>query len=176
MAVLVDIYEDILTKAREKLPGFLTFNVWNNQTNYEADGKYPAYPKPALFVECVKNPDIGALPDGVSASDVAIVFHIVDEFYQADGVEFERNLRVMRLCNDVQQAFTLHKPPGCGHLVLFNEAQDQDHTQIYEYVLGFVAHFIDTAGQPVRLNATMPADLQATVMFSDPKNYIIPKP
>lgn len=171
--VLVDVYRDILTKARADASGFQTINVWNNQTKYERDGDYPNFAKPALFVEVVKNPDIGALPGGVSSADVAVIFHVVHEFVNA-GSDFEQNLAVFDLVNQVQKVFTLYKAPGCGPMVLFNETQDQEHTQIYEYMVGFVAHFIDTAGMPDKLDATMPAELQQTAIFVQPKNYIIP--
>lgn len=172
MAELVEVYNDILAKVRAEMPDFKTVNVWNNQTRYEQDAVYVGYAKPALFVEVVKNPDIGPLPRGVSASDVAIMFHVVHEFVN-DGANFEQNLAVFELTKKVLQAFTLYKAPGCGPMALFSEMQDQEHTQIYEYVLGFVTHFIDTTALIGGVDETMP-DVHVTATFVDPKNYIIP--
>lgn len=173
MAELVEVYRDILTKIRAELPGFLTVNVWNNQTKQEADGQYIGYPKPALFIEVIKDPEIGALPQGVSSSDVGVIFHIVHEFTN-DGDNFEQNLAVFDFTKQVLQAFTLYKAPGCGPMALVNEAQDQEHTQIYEYVLGFVAHFIDTTALIRGVDAVMPTEVIIGGTFIEPKNYIIP--
>lgn len=172
MAELVEVYRDILSKIRAEMPGFRTVNVWNNQTKFEKDGQYVGYDKPALFVEVVKNPEVEALPEGVSASDVGVIFHLVHEFVN-DGANFEQNLAVFDFTKQVLQAFTLYKAPGCGPMALANEGQDQEHTQIYEYVLGFVAHFIDTTALIGGTDAVLP-DAQVTAVFIEPKNYIIP--
>lgn len=177
MARRKDILTETMSKLRSDLPDFKTVRVWNGQVEQEKAGEYVAYAKPACFVQLIMNPDgWAALPEGVSSADAGIVFHIVHEYYDAQDGTFEQDLPVFDLADQIIEKFTLFKPSGCGPWAKVNEGQDENHTNIYEYQVGFLFHFIDTAGQTKTTPANIPNDVQLTATFVQPKNFIIPKP
>jgi hypothetical protein len=66
---------------------------------------------------------------------------------------------------------TLFKPSACGPMTLVTDTQDEDHTNIYEYLVGFVTHFLDDAGKVKTTEKAPPTDVQITAKFVEPKNY-----
>lgn len=166
---------DVMNRIRNELPAFKTIRIWNNQPKAEKDGQYVAYPKPACFVQVMTGAEWAALQGGNTASDLVMLFHIIHEYYDAADGTFEQDLPVFDLRDSVLAKFTLFKPSGCGPFSLVMDTQDEDHDNIYEYIVGFATHFIDTAGATQYITKQTPTNLQATVQFTDPKNYIIPK-
>ena len=161
-----------MQRIRNDFPQFQTVRIWNNQTRYNADGQYPDFAKPACFVEVLNGVSWDALPGGITSADLGFVFHIVHEYYDAQDGTFEQDLPVFQLRNAIVKAFTLYKPTGCGPMTLVTDEQDANHTNIYEYMVGFVTHFLDDTGAPTTIDATMPGTLEVNGQYVDPKNYI----
>lgn len=167
---------DVMTRISSQISDFKTIRIWNNQVRHNAEGQYPDYPKPACFVQVLSSVDFEALPGSVASADLGFVFHIVHEYYDANDGTFEQDLPVFDLRDKVLEAFTLFKPSGCGPMTLVTDTQDDDHTNIYEYQVGFVCHFLDNTAVPATQTKQPPTDIQITATFAPPKNYIIPNP
>lgn len=171
---------DIITKLREITVangegGTMTPNVriWNNQIKYESDGKLYDFPKPAFFVEVVNAVQFQTLAEGMQSADLGIRVHIVHEYYDAQDGTFEQDLVVFELRDQVRVKLMRYEPTACGPLVVINEEQDYEHTNIYHYVVDFVCHFIDSKGSPYDpartdlIDKDPPTDLELTVNAVD---------
>jgi hypothetical protein len=122
-------------------------------------------------VQVLSGAEWQALQGGVSSADLGFVFHIVHEYYDAQDGTFEQDLPVFDLRDSVSEKFTLFKPSACGTMTLVTDTQDENHTNIYEYLVGFVTHFLDDAGKVKTIEKAPPTDVQITAKYVDPKNY-----
>lgn len=170
--------EDILAKVRSMIsvddmtvPMFRTVRIWNNQTEHEHKGQYVDYPKPACFLEVLNDVAWGQLLEGESIADLGFVFHIIHEYYDDQGGNFEQDLPVFDLRDAINKSFMLYKPPGCSHMMKASETMDYDHDNIYHMLVGFVSSFVDDTGAKTPLVKTPPTGMDLTAVFIDPKNY-----
>jgi hypothetical protein len=173
MAGIKDPLVDILNRVKSQLPQFQTVRVWNNQTDHEQDGDYVAYGKPACFVEVVTDVTWEALLEGFSTADIGVRFHLVHEYYDDQAGNFEQDLVIFDLRDQIIAAFTLYMPPGCGSLMKVNEVQDFDHNNVYHYIVEFVCSFVDSKGTKTYQETTPPTAAEVQAVFIDPKNYTI---
>jgi hypothetical protein len=164
---------DILNRVKSQLPLFQTVRVWNNQTDHEREGEYVAYGKPACFVEVLTDVQWEPLGEGYSTADIGIKFHLVHEYYDDQGGNFEQDLVIFDLRDQAIAVFNLYKPPGCGHLMKVNEVQDFDHDNVYHYIVEFVCSFVDNKGAKTYQETTPPTAAEIQAVFIDPKNYTI---
>lgn len=130
------------------VPTVLHVNLWNNQIKDEDKGKIYDFPKPALFLEMIPHPQWEELGLGLQSADMGWRIHLAHEFYDDQNGNFERNIPVMLLRDDVKATLSLQWPTGCGPLVMRTEVQDPNHTNIYHYVMDFTCNFIDSKGSP----------------------------
>lgn len=142
-APMLDILNLMLT-----VPGVKHVNIWNNQIKDEDKGKIYDFAKPALFLEQIQHPAYEELGLGLQTADMGWRIHIAHEFYDDQDGNFERNIPVMYLRDDVVATLSHQWPTACGPLVKKTEAQDPNHTNIYHYVVDFVCNFIDSKGSP----------------------------
>lgn len=161
--------------------------VWNNQIRYEEEGKLYDFPKPACFVEIVSPVQFQVIGQGYRSADLAFRLHLCQEDYNTEGT-FEQDITIFDLRDLVIEAITGRKLSGCGPLDSTGEGLDYEHTNIYHYIVDFVANFTDVTGS--RLNPDMwdayqqttpPTDLEIdttveTAVSDKPGlGYVIPK-
>lgn len=144
MAGLKEAIQDLLTKCAA-IDGILHTAIWNNQLNYEEEGKLYDYPKPAIFIEA--NAEVWQpVGRGYSQSDMTISIHLLHEQYDATDGTFEQNLDVFDLIAGIIKVLSGYKPSQCSNLMKIGEKQDSAHTQTYHYIVTFACSIIDTAG------------------------------
>jgi len=155
--------------------------IWNNQIRFEADGSLYNFPKPAAFVEVVSPVTFETIGQGYQSADVGFMIHLATECFNEEGTQ-EQNLLIFDLRDAIRALLTGFRPTGCGPLNVATEQQDYEHTQVYHYILGFVANFTDTTGSKLDANhpdayvdSTPPTDLILQVSKTAPKNYLIPQ-
>lgn len=147
--------------------------IWNNQTKYEINGTLYNFPKPAFFLEIINNVSYQEIGKGFQSADIGFRIHIVTEFYDAQNGTMEQDLVIFDLRDKIKATLSLFEPTAVGPLVCVSEKQDEEHTNIVEWLLDFVANFIDSKGSPLDTNAgkyvdsTPPADLDLTANLVD---------
>jgi len=154
MAGIKEPLKDVLTQLaaiqvenRDNYTVPLFARVFNNQMQYEAEGKYQAYSKPAAFVEVVNNAVYQEIGKGYASCDLVFRVHLVHEFLNEETT-FEQDLGIFDLRDKVIVALSHYRPTGCGPLVRIAEAQQYDHDNVYVYVVEFMANFTDSKGSP----------------------------
>lgn len=156
MAGIKDCLQDILTQlttlqvvnqSGQTVP--LYARIFNNQVEYEAQGKGVAFPKPAAFVEIVTPATYQVIGQGYRDSDLSIRIHLVHEFMDAADGTFDQDLAIFDLRDQILVLLTKFTPAGCGPMNCMVESQSYTHTQIYEYILDFVCNFTDSKGSPL---------------------------
>jgi len=120
--------------------------IWNNQLNQIKDGKYPAVPCPAFFVEVVNDAVYENIGQYFRAADLSFRVHIVHEFYDAQDGTFEQDLLVFDLRDKVVANLSGFELTACGPLNVMTETQDYEHDNQYHYILDLACNFIDSIG------------------------------
>jgi hypothetical protein len=121
--------------------------VWNNQLRSEHEGKLYDFPKPAVFVEIISPVQYQEIGENFRNADLGINIHLVHEYFNDEG-NFEQDLLVFDLRDQIIALLSQYKPTGCGLMVCLNEQQDFDHDSIYHFIIGFVVNFTDSKGSP----------------------------
>lgn len=167
MAGIKDALVDVLTKLRtstvvngdgKTVTPYV--RVWNNQLDYDREGRIESFPKPAYFVELVSPQPYEIMGEGYRNTDLAIRIHIIHEFYNASDGTFEQDLPVFDNRDQLVELLTRYTPPGCGPLECMAESQDYQHDNLYHYMLDFIANFIDDKGRKKYILSTPPTDLE----------------
>ena len=127
----------------------LYVRVWNKQVKQELDGKTYDYPKPAAFLEVVSPATYEVMGQYYRNADISFRIHLVHEFYDTQDGTFEQDLAIFDLRDQVIALLSGYAPTGCGPLNCMVESQDDDHNNIYEYVLDFVTNFTDSKASPL---------------------------
>lgn len=122
--------------------------VWNNQVQYEDQGKLYDFPKPAAFLQVISPVTYQVMGQGYRNSDISFRVHLIHEFYNAEGT-FEQDLEIFDLRDAVIAILSGYAPAGCGPLNCMIEEQDDVHTNIYHMILDFVTNFTDSKGSPL---------------------------
>lgn len=148
--------------------------VWNNQIRYEADGQLYNFPKPAAFIEVISPATFETLGQGYQSSDIGFIIHLATECYNTEGTQ-EQNLVIFDLRDRVRALLTAYRPTNCGPLTVVTEQQDYEHTEVYHYIIGFVANFTDTTGSKLDANhpgkyieSTPPTTMILTLETNEP--------
>ncbi len=123
--------------------------VWNKQVRNEIEGKTYSYPKPAAFLEIISPATYQVIGQMYRNADISFRVHLVHEFYDAQDGTMEQDLAIFDLRDQVIALLTGYAPTGCGPLNCMVEGQDDDHDNVYEYLLDFVANFTDSKGSPL---------------------------
>lgn len=141
--------------------------IWNNQVQYDADGKLQPFRKPAFFVEVLNNQVYEILGQQFRSCDLTFKIHIVQEYYDAQDGTYEQDLLIYDLRDQVISNITAFEPTACGPMEAMAEVQDYEHTNIYHYVIDFVCNFTDSIGSKydpnhpeAYINSTPPTDLE----------------
>lgn len=146
--------------------------IWNNQLQYEKEGKLYDYPKPAAFLETMT--DVRYEQIGYQVNEMPIVFriHIIHEYYDAQDGTFEQDLVVFDIRDSVIRLLKGYRPSGCNELIHVTEMQDFDHDNLYHYMIDFTTSFQETTGTvfdtqktPHYIEKDPPTDGQITVTF-----------
>lgn len=118
--------------------------IWNNQMQLTQNGQLYDYPKPAAFVETLVPMfwEVMSGGMGVRNSEIGFNIHLIHEFYNQDGT-FEQNLPVFDLRDKVLIQLSGFQPMGCSGLMCIREEQDYDHNNLYHYIMGFIADYIE---------------------------------
>lgn len=148
--------QDILTKLAslqvtnkdgQSVP--LYSRIWNNQVQYEDQGKLYDFQKPAAFVQVISPATYQVMGQYYRNSDISFRIHLVHEFYDASDGTFEQDLEIFDLRDAVIALLSGYAPTGCGPLNCMVEEQDDTHTNIYHMLLDFVANFTDSKASPL---------------------------
>lgn len=153
--------------------------VWNNQLDYEKEGQLQNYPKPAFFLEVVSPAVFSVLGEGYRSCDINFRVHIVHEYMNSDGVEagnFEQDLAIFDLRDQVIELLTRHTPPGCGPMECMQESPDYAHDNLYHYVLDFITNFTDGAGRKRYVMKEPPTALELTVATENQNQTVLLQP
>lgn len=162
MPGIKDCLQDILTQLTtlqvvnqdgQTVP--LYARIWNNQVEYEAQGKGIVFPKPAAFVEIVSPATYEVIGQGYRDTDLSIRIHLVHEFMDAGDGTFDQDLVIFDLRDQIIVLLTKFTPSGCGPMNCMVESQSYTHTNIYEYILDFVCNFTDAKGSPLDTGRTV---------------------
>jgi hypothetical protein len=155
VAGIKDAILDVLAKLvtlqvinQDNRPMPLYARIWNNQVQYEDQGKLYDFPKPSAFVEIVSPATYQVIGQEYRNADISFRIHLVHEFYNSDST-FEQDLVIFDLRDQVIALLTGFTPAGCGPLNCMVEEQDYVHTNIYHYILDFVCNFTDSKGSPL---------------------------
>jgi hypothetical protein len=146
--------------------------VWNNQLRSERDGQLYDFPKPATFVEIISPVEYQELGQNFRIADIGVNIHLIHEYYNEDG-NFEQDLAVFDIRDQIVALLSQYQPTGCGMMVAVNETQDTDHDNLYHFIIGFVCAFVDSKGSPydvgrgVYVEKDPPTDLELNVEFAD---------
>lgn len=164
MAKIKQPISDILSRlaslvVNEGEQGFLFSRVWNNHLDEERNYNFP---KPAAFVEVITSPLWEVLGEGYRGSDLGFRIHLIHEFFNNDGT-FEQDLAIFDLRDKVISLLHRYVPTGCGPLTAIREEQDFQHTQVYHYIIDYVAFYIDDAAAASYEESDPPTDLTITI-------------
>lgn len=129
--------------------------VWNKQVRKEIEGNTYSYPKPAAFLEVISPVTYQVIGQMCRNADVSFRVHLIHEFYDAQDGTMEQDLAIFDLRDQVVALLTSYAPTGCGPLNCMVESQDDDHDNVYEYILDFVANFTDSKGSPLDPSRTV---------------------
>lgn len=184
---LMNLLQAIMVVNQDGSTVNLFTRIWNNQVQYEKDGKLEAFPKPAAFVEVISPVAYHQLGGGFTAADLGFNIHIAHEYYNTD-VTMEQDLEIFDLRDKIIAALSAAQLSGCGPLQFTAEQQEYDHDNLYHYIVSFVCHFINTTTSPYPpdgnkyIESTPPANVNLTVTKADvpvnepqTRNYNIPK-
>lgn len=149
MAGIKPAVTDILTKLKSivdgnSLPVLQYVNIWNNQVKYEEEAKEYPFSKPAAFVEVVNTVQYEQLGLGVQTADLGIKIHLVHEFYDSEDGDFDKNLAVYDVRDYIVANLSFFIPTGCNELIRVSEEVDDNHNNIFHFVISFVTNLIDT--------------------------------
>lgn len=150
MATLREPLQDILTKLhsivvpnQEGSYSGLYARVWNNQLRDIREGKIYEWPRPAAFVELVSPITFVNISAGVRTAELTINIHLIHDYYNAE-VTFEEDLTIFDLRDKLLLELIDYVPTGCGTMLCVSESVDNDHDNLYHYVLQFTTHFRDS--------------------------------
>lgn len=164
MAGLKQAIQSLLARC-ETITGVAHCRVWNNQVNIENEGQTYDFPKPAIFIEA--RTDFMPIGGGYSQSDTIFAVHIVHEQFDAGGGTFEQNFDVYDLRAAVIKSLTGFKPDMCSGLMKIRETPDNDHTNIYHYIIEFLCGLIDDAGVQDTTTSEPPTGLEINIDVKD---------
>jgi hypothetical protein len=173
--LFIDIKNKILAQVDNNGNQVIKFcQVWNNQVEWEMQGKMYDYIKPACFVEFEAPQQLQQLGTGEQIYDELIVrIHIVHDFFNATDSDslLEQDLTIFDLKQWVFIALQKFQPNMAATMVRVSESQQYDHNQLYHYIQEYKTNLIDTTmAEPVNgITKQPPTDLQLTV----DKNFII---
>lgn len=117
--------------------------LWNNQITKLKEGMQEVFPMPALFVE-VGQLNFQNIGQGFRSSELNFKVHIAHEFYDAADGTYEQDLAVFDLRDKVIGYLSSMTPTACSPLEAVGEGQDNDHDNIYHYVIEFTCNFTDS--------------------------------
>ena len=145
MAGIADVYQDLKTKITEATTsGFV--HIWNNQLEQLADGETYAFPFPCYFIEIQAPTPYDPIGRGYSTGELIIKIHIGHEEYDAGNGNYEENVNIFTLRDNIIKNLNSYQPIACSSLMKIAENQDYVHTNIYHYVIDFKCAFIDSKG------------------------------
>ena len=152
MAGIKNALTDILTKlhtiqvknAEGQYAAFYT-RIFNNQLSQVLDGSGYSWPRPAAFVEIVSPASFEIIGLGFRSADLGIKIHIIHDFYNDEG-NFEQDLVIFDLRDQVIMALSQFCPTACGPLNCISEYQDYNHGNLYHYVCAFFANLTASKG------------------------------
>lgn len=172
MAAIKDTLVDVLAKLstlsvtnEDGNTSNLFVRIWNNQVQYEEEGKLESYPKPAAFLEVVTGAAYEILGEGYRKVDLALRVHLVHIFYNNEGT-FEQDLAIFDLRDSLLKLFHLYKPVGCSSFIAIAEEQDFSHTNVYHYIITFICSLVDDAAAKEYDETTPPSELDLSVTFN----------
>lgn len=117
--------------------------LWNNQITKLKEGMQEVFPMPAFFVE-VGQLNFQNIGQGFRSGELNFKVHIAHEFYDATDGTFEQDLLVFDLRDKVIGYLSSMTPTSCSPLEATGEGIDNDHDNIYHYVIEFTCNFTDS--------------------------------
>jgi hypothetical protein len=142
--------------------------VWNNQIKRVEEGKADPFNMPAAFVEIQAPEQMGDIGLGIVAGDLVIKIHLADNMLDAGDGTMDQNLEIFDIKDSIVKALSGKPLTACSALQRTGESQNNDHNNVYEYILEFKTHFIDSKGSDYDeksdkfIYTTPPSDLQVT--------------
>ena len=155
---IVSIYKSIFgqidTIMNNGVSMFKQRMVFNNNIKRMLDGKnYLPFNYPQCYVE-VKFLNQKNLLDKYNAMDADIIFHILDQQFDAGDGSYDQNFEIFTYRDAIVKAFQLYFAPNCGPMAYLNEDMNFNHTNLYEYIVRFRCHYIDITAIDTPITAT----------------------
>lgn len=135
---------------------FINRAVWNDQVNRMLSGKGELYDTPSVFVEMqFKNKEIN-LGQKLNAFDIDLIFHIVMMELDTGDYNYDQNVNIFTYRDFIHKSFMLFFPANCGPTKYIGEKQNYNHGNLYEYLITYRTHFIDTTSydEPITITAS----------------------
>jgi hypothetical protein len=143
MAGIKATITDLLARL-ETITDFKLVRVWNNQLKML--DKLEAIPFPAAFLEIVAPEQLLSIGAGVTAGDLKIRIHVCHDHYDSQDGTMGQDLDIFDLKDKVVKSLSSYAPTACSALQRTGESQNYDHDNLYEYLVEFATHMIDSKG------------------------------
>jgi len=129
--------------------------MWNNQVERQKEGKVE-FDTPAAFLELIHPIKWNQLNFGVNQADITFRVHIVDQQIDASDGTLDQNLEVFGYRDAVMVALGGGFAPAFGSTMSsLKEDTDNNHTNIYHYMIDFVSAVVDSKGSPFDPDSSM---------------------
>ncbi len=137
-----EVFNELLAKLRT-ISALPYYNIWNNQFLQIKEGKEYQFPLPACFLEIENTIEHKQLIQQSTSSQLNINFHLLFDFYDAGNNDFEKNLSVYTLRDNLILNLISFVVSGCSPLQLISEQQDYDHDNLTHYIFTMQCEYIE---------------------------------
>ena len=139
----------LIARLELKCPS-LHINEWNNQLAQMNEGEQMTFPLPSAFIEIISDTPKIQLGNGVQLYDpLTVRIHILHEKYNENGY-FYRDLDVFDTKQDVYLALQKFEPLNASTFVCISETQDNDHANVYHFMIDFATNLMDFSAKEPR--------------------------
>jgi hypothetical protein len=157
---------DIIQEIIDRLKSLNEFNfvtIWNNQFQYMQDGTIYSFPMPCALVEVQTN-DTQSIGGYVQGSDITVVIHIGQDYY--NGSNIDENFNIFQLRDIVVKSISHFKSAKSGIFVKVSEDQDFEHSNVYHYKLTYKTQWIDETAKALEYYTTGTTAIDTTAIVT----------
>jgi len=149
-----DFIQAIITQLEIKCTT-IHINVWNNQLAEMEKGEQMTFPLPSAFVEVISDTPTIQLGNGVQLYDpLTVRIHVLHEKYNTQEY-FYADFDVYDVKQLVYLALQKFEPTNACTFVRISESQDNNHDNVYHYIIDFATNLMDFSAQEPRNSLTV---------------------
>lgn len=119
--------------------------MYNNQIERAEAGDGFLFGMPAAFVS-LENTAPMNLIGNMSQSDYLFRIRIVDMQLSSMNGQLDQNLDIFVYRNEVKRQMINFTPDNCTRLMWVDESTDENHNDVYQYILTFKGNVLDQTG------------------------------